>query len=89
MELRLEINPNILTLDDLIALEDTGSNVRALKVILARFVVNGSGNPVPRADAEAMVGSLNVSQVREATEKFSAAVKELQATAVPPPLPSS
>ena len=89
MELRLEINPNVLTLDDLIALEDSGTNVRALKTILSRFVVNGSGAPVPREDAEKMVGSLNISQVREATEKFTTAVKELQATAVPPPMPAS
>ena len=89
MQIHLKIDPNVLTLDDLIAFEESGTTIRGLREMLMRFATNGDGQPLPEGEARKLIGKMTVKEVRQTVERFTEAVKELQATAVPPTTPAA
>lgn len=57
-----------LTWDDLEILE--GGKIGASKNILARFVVDDAGNPVPEAEAKRQLGQLKMSEIESTLKAF-------------------
>jgi hypothetical protein len=82
--LRLQVDNDRLTIDDLIALEDGNASMRFMRDFLARFVVGENGEFLPEADARVAVGALSLAQMRQAVDQFMAGVKGLQETTIPP-----
>lgn len=79
------VDPERLTLDDLIELEESGGaiSMRRARDLLSDFLVNGSGLPVPKEEAVKVVGGFNLLEVRDAVDKFIAAANELGGALVP------
>jgi len=89
-ELRLEVDPNLLTVNDLIALEEGGiEGMRATRDFVARFVVSGDGEPVTPEEAQAMVGALTLAQLTESLEGIGTAYQAVKESAVDPPTSAS
>lgn len=76
-----------LTLNDLIALEEMGEgrfSARALRDILARFVVGEDGAYLPEETAQACIGELPLADLRAVAGQFGQEVARLSDQAVPP-----
>lgn len=84
MPLTLKVDPDLLTLDDMIALE-TGFNAKTMRDVFARFITDGAGNYLPEAEARAAVGRLTLKELKGVSQQFADAMKDVQASAVPPP----
>jgi len=82
--MKFNIDPNLLTLDDMIALE-SGFNARTMRDVFASFVVDEKGKSPPEAEARAAVGKLTLKELKDVAQQFSEAMKDMQASAVPPP----
>lgn len=79
---------DVLTWDDLEIIEETQETGRVGKAknILARFVVDEQGKPVPHDKAKKLLGSLTITQIETTLASFS---KLLQGEAVSPPTAAS
>lgn len=79
------VDPERLTLDDLIELEESGGQIsmRRARDLLSDFLVNGSGEYVPKEDAIKVVGGFNLLEVRDAVDQFIAAANLLGGKLVP------
>jgi hypothetical protein len=84
LSVKLKIDTDLLTLDDMIALE-SGFNARTMRDVFARFVVDEKGKSPPEAEARAAVGKLTLKELKDVAQQFSEAMKDMQASAVPPP----
>jgi hypothetical protein len=83
--MEFKIDPDRMTLDDLIALDEAGGmKPRQMRDLLARFLVDENGAFVPEEDAQKQLGSLKVSELKDAVKKFGEGVKGLKDGAVPP-----
>lgn len=51
-----------------------------LRPILARFIVDDEGNPIPRAEAMKQLGAISIAQIKDVVAEFTSS---LTATAVP------
>lgn len=69
-----------LTWDDLEILES--GKVGASKNILARFVVDANGNPVPEDKAKKALGALKIAQIQNVMAQFMALIND---AAINPP----
>ena len=83
MEIRFKIDADRLTLDDLIALEETPT-ARVMRDTLAKFLTDETGAFVEEAQARKTLGGLAITQLNAAAAQFRAAVEEVQNSAVPP-----
>ncbi len=82
MQLRFKIDPDRITLDDIIVFEDAGAaHLVQLRDLLARHVVDESQAPLPEDAARKAVGALTLSELRGAARQFGQAIKDL---AIPP-----
>jgi hypothetical protein len=70
---KLVIDLQKLTLDDLINLED-GANYRTMRQLIGRFVTDDAGEPVSQAQAEQYAGSLTIGQIKNVNEQISASL---------------
>ena len=73
-----------LTWDDLETLES--GKIGAAKNVLARFVVDESGNPVDFETAKKILGKLPISQIEKVMGDF---MNVMTGTALPPPTAAS
>lgn len=84
--IRLKIDSERLTLDDLIAIDEgTTTKPRAMRDLLARFAMDESGAFLDADAARKWVGALNVKELRQAIATLEESIKELRANAVNPP----
>jgi hypothetical protein len=80
------IEPDKLTWAELDMMEeasDTGK-IRPIRRILARFMVDEDGQPLTHEAAMATLGALKLSEIRQATEAFSAELGRQLKSEVPP-----
>ena len=85
MELRLDVGPDRLTVDDAIALEEGIDGMRAMRDFLARFVVNGDGQRADPKEGAKIVGALTMAQLAEAMGAVRQGFEGVQRDAVDPP----
>lgn len=71
--MKIVIDLQKLTLDDLINLED-GANYRTMRQLIGRFVVDDAGQPVDQEQAEKYSGSLTIAQIKQVNEQISASL---------------
>jgi hypothetical protein len=81
--LKLRVDVERITLNDVIALEEKTS-LRIMRDIIARFVTDDSGAYLEHAAAIELVGSLPMSEVKEVAAQFAEAMKGAQNAALPP-----
>ena len=81
-KLTFQIDPERLTLDDLIAMEE-GLGNRSSRDLLARFLVDATGAYIEYGTAKKLVGSLNLLELKEATSVFVKACQTLAETLIP------
>ena len=85
MNIHFKIDPERLTLGDLIALEDfTRATWRERRDMLANNMTDEAGNYVDYAKARETLSRLTVAKLGDAATEFVAAVKELQNKQLPP-----
>jgi hypothetical protein len=88
--MRLIVNAETLTIDDLIALEEgNAKSIRGIRDLLARFAVDDNGQPMPLDEAIVALGKFSVSDLMGAVDQLKAAVSRIKETAVPPAISSS
>lgn len=67
--MNFNVDPDKLTTGELLEAE---GNIRAMNKLMARFVVDGNGDPVPFEDAHRQLMALSFSANYEAQEDFLA-----------------
>lgn len=82
--IRLKIDEDRVTLDDLIVLESGVASARFMRDLLARFVTDETGAYLPEDTAQQMIGKLKLSELKQVTEQLTTSLKDLQQSAVPP-----
>ena len=71
--MKIEIDTDKLTLNDLIALED--GKMSGIKSVLVKFAVDDNGEPLP--DASDLVGELTLPELLDAAGQITGAVDTL------------
>ncbi len=85
MNIRLKLDADRLTLDDLIAIEDAGQmKARQLRDLLARFVTNDAGEYLALEDARREVGRLTLAELQAAIAQLGESIRTLSERAIPP-----
>ena len=84
MKIQLKIDTDRITLDELIEMESGNMTARFMRDFLARFVTNGDGDYLAEEEARKIIGSMNLTQLKETSEQFVDSIQELQAAAIPP-----
>lgn len=81
--MKIIIDPERITLDDLIALEE-GENMklRRMRSIMAKCAFDDNGAPIP--DAESVLGQLTIAELKKAFAAFRQALTDYQSDAVSP-----
>lgn len=81
--LRLEIGPDRMTVDDLIVLEEREAlTMRKMRDLVARFVVDGDGEPVDEETSRALVGRMTMNQLVAAMDEMGESFEALKDGAV-------
>lgn len=81
--MKIVIDPERITLDDLIALEEGETmKLRRMRSILAKCAFDDNGSPI--TDAESVLGQLSISELKKAFAAFRQALTDYQADAVSP-----
>jgi len=83
MNIRFQVDPDRLTLDDLIALEEESQSPRFIRDFMARFVVDDKGEYLEEGAAQKIVGALTLSELSGAAEQFKDAVETFTEGMVP------
>ena len=81
MALRFKIDPELLLLDEYIAIESGTILGVMVRDILARFVVDETDNYLAEDEARKLVGRRSVKELRQAVEVLTESLRDL---AVPP-----
>jgi hypothetical protein len=85
MPIQFKIDPERLTLGDLVTLEDFKSATwRERREMLANNMVDEQGNFIDYAEARGIISRLPVAQLGAASEAFQEAVKALTEKQLPP-----
>lgn len=84
MQIKLMVDADRLTVDDIIDLEGAKTPVRIWRDRLARFMVDENDVFIPEDEARLMIGQLSINEVRQVIRMFWQKVKELQVSEVPP-----
>ena len=75
---RLSVNEDTLTINDLILLQDGGlKSPVQIRAFLSRFVVDEAGAPVGEEQARDMIGQMSLAQMKRALEDFGAQIKHM------------
>jgi len=80
--IRFEIDPLRLTFDELIEIEE-GTSMKRTKIIMGRFLMNGSGKPVKEPVAMKRLGKMNLVELTQAITAFVQAAESLASVIVP------
>lgn len=83
MTLRLHVDIDRVTLDQLIQLEQA-SKLAEVRDALAMFVVDENKNPIEYGAAKELVGKLTIREMRSATDMLLSEMKKANENAVPP-----
>ena len=83
-KVKLKIDENRITLDDLINLEEGDNSTRFLRDLFSRFLVDENGEYLPEEEAVKVMGKLTLGDVMQVKEQFMEFIKGLQERAVPP-----
>ena len=87
MEITLKIDSNLLTFEDLLALEDAQDGKRpfhSMAQIFIKFMVGRDGERLSHDAALEVLKPLSLDDINKLAEKFGEAVQESQKSAVPP-----
>jgi len=77
MDIKFKIDPDRITLNDQIAMEEAATlTSRQLRDLLARYLVDDNGDYLVKADGIELAGSLTKTQQVDAITKFGEAVNE-------------
>jgi hypothetical protein len=79
MHLKFKLDPDRITLDQIIGMQD--GDLKAMRDTLAACLVNGDGGYMEEEAARREIGSLKLSQVQEAAREF---VEQVRDSAVNP-----
>ena len=83
--MRLEVNANTLTIDDLIQIEEGNTkSIRGIRDLLARFAVADDGAPLAFEAAQKALGSYTLAQLLEAAGQIKNVVEGIKERAVSP-----
>ncbi len=88
-KLRLKIDPDRITIDELMAIEEGNARVRSSRDLIARFIVDENGAFVEEKEARAIVGKLTLTQLMDVGKDLGTKIKELMEAMVPPDSASS
>ena len=80
MEIKIELDR--LTVDDLVNLEEGG--IRAVRDVLGKFVMNGTGGFVDAEEGAKAIGALTISEMTGLSKDVQSQVKGLKDELVPP-----
>ena len=87
MEIRIRVTPErmqeLVSVDEYIALEE--GKVKGVRDVVSNFLVDGSGNYIPKNKAEKIIGSLKLGEITNISNQFIEAAKEAAGTS--PKLP--
>lgn len=89
MTIQFKVDPDRLTLDDVIAVESGTLKTIEIRNLLARFVLDDAGQYLPEPDALKRIGGLTLGQLKEAMAAFGNSLKQFQDNAVNPPSASA
>lgn len=95
MRLNLSFDPNIVSVEALIKLEeltnlpDQQMSTRALVEALVGFVVDEEGRLMEPGPARQLLGQLTIRQLMEALQQLGASLQRLREAAIPPALSGS
>ena len=81
--IKIMLDPERLTVGDLIDMEAGSLTTCFMRDFLARFVVGEDGNYLKQEDGVKAINQLNLKELRETTAQFTAEVARLQETLVP------
>lgn len=80
MEIKIELDR--LTVDDLVELEEGG--IRAVRDVLGKFVLNGTGEYMDEEEGGKAIGALSISEMTKVSQNVQTQVKGLKDDLVPP-----
>ena len=80
MEIKIELDR--LTVDDLVELEEGG--IRAVRDVLGKFVLNGTGEYMDVEAGSKAIGALSISEMTKVSKNVQSQVKGLKDDLVPP-----
>ena len=81
--IHLVVDLDRLVWDDMIMLEERGSN-RQIRDLLARFMVDEAGKPMSEEDGQKAVGQMTLKQILATLKDFKRQMATLQSEAVTP-----
>jgi hypothetical protein len=87
MKIEFKLDPERLTLDDFLAIEDAQEGKRPyhmLRDIMSKCMVGADGEFLDAETAARDLGKLNLLQFNQATDSFMQFCREVQKSAVPP-----
>ncbi len=73
-KLTFKLDPERLTLNQLIAMQD--GDIRTMRDVLANTLVDESGEHIEFEKAKTIIGDMNLAQIKETSEEFARQVKE-------------
>lgn len=80
-KLELSFDVEELTFDEVIDIQE--GNLKQAKKILAKFAVGPDGKPLSAEDADAVIGQLKISQIREVFAEFGRQVNDAMQETLP------
>lgn len=86
MRINIQIDPDILTVGDLLDLEDAQEGKKPLHTIIAivgKFLVDEKGNYLDSKAANETMRTLSMTELNQVTDLFLEKMKEIQTDAVP------
>jgi len=83
MKINILLEPNRLTVGDMVELESGKFSTRFMRDFLARFVVDEQGEYLAKEKAVQAINELNLNELTETVQAFQREVVRLQETLVP------
>ncbi len=83
MTIKLKISAKTLTIGDVIRAEEGFTSNRQIIEFLARFVVDGDGNPVEYDEALRRIMELPIAGLPDLVRQLQEAIEAIQSQAVP------
>lgn len=82
-KITLKVDPERITVDDLIAIEEGTKKVRLARDLVAKFVIDEDGNFLSDEAGKAFVGKLSVSELMKVATQLAEQVQEMMGDMVP------
>jgi len=84
MRITLKIDPERITVDDLIAIEEGKLRTRGARDLLARFVTAEDGSFLSEEEGRVAIGKMTLKELLRVGGELEAEVRSLMNSAVPP-----